>query len=180
MADEYDYQLWIYQCQKIIRQAQIKKKIRRKRIICALLCNELVIQRSKKKYTPKKFWIHPLFKLRREHGFFEAVFPTLSSYSEKIENYIRMIAIIIIVDVMIRIFFQTTVILIIFTDCLAHTTSENNFHFLNIKIIDYFFHIKNNLTKFYPNIFPTFIVSILNNVLLTSTKSSNSAIAFAF
>ncbi|XP_044588533.1 putative nuclease HARBI1 [Cotesia glomerata] len=93
MADEYDYQLWIYQCQKIIRQAQIKKKIRRKRIICALLCNEIVIQRSKKKYTPKKFWIHPLFKLRREHGFFEAVFPTLSSYSEKIENYIRMTAV---------------------------------------------------------------------------------------
>ncbi|CAG5079591.1 Protein of unknown function [Cotesia congregata] len=93
MASEYDYQLWIYKCQKIIHQAQIKKKIRRKRIICALLCNEMVIQICKRKYTPKKFWIHPLFKLRREHGFFEAVFPTLSSYSEKIENYIRMTAV---------------------------------------------------------------------------------------
>ncbi|XP_048515810.1 protein ALP1-like isoform X2 [Athalia rosae] len=40
----------------------------------------------------KRFWVHPLYEFRREHGFFEAVFPTLSSYPEKFENYIRMSA----------------------------------------------------------------------------------------
>lgn len=85
-----DYQMWIYQCQKIIRQAQINS-LRRKRILMTLIVNDFAIQ-NKKKYNKKRFWVHPLYKLRREHGFFEAVFPTLHSFPEKFENYIRMSA----------------------------------------------------------------------------------------
>ncbi|CAG5075573.1 Protein of unknown function [Cotesia congregata] len=69
MSGEYDYQMWIYQCQKINREAQIKR-LRRNRM--------------------KRFWAHLLHKLQREHGFFKTVFPTLCSYSEKFENYIRI------------------------------------------------------------------------------------------
>lgn len=91
MSATYEYQQWIHQCCEIIRQAEIDK-IRRKRILLALISNEIYLQLRKKKYAKKRFWVHPIFKLRSEHGFFEAVFPTLSSYSDKFENYFRMSA----------------------------------------------------------------------------------------
>lgn len=91
MSSEYDYQMWIYRCQKIIRQAQINR-LRRNRILLTLILNDIAIQKKKNKYKKKRFWVHPFYKLRREHGFFEAVFPTLSSFPEKFENYIRMSA----------------------------------------------------------------------------------------
>ncbi|XP_053597638.1 uncharacterized protein LOC103578317, partial [Microplitis demolitor] len=47
---------------------------------------------TKNKYKKKRFWVHPLYELRRENGFFEAEFPILSSFPEKFENYIRMSA----------------------------------------------------------------------------------------
>ncbi|CAD6216118.1 GSCOCG00004334001-RA-CDS [Cotesia congregata] len=85
MSGEYDYQMWIYQCQKINREAQIKR-LRRNRVINY----DIAIHNRKKKYKMKRFWAHLLHKLQREHGFFKTVFPTLCSYSEKFENYIRI------------------------------------------------------------------------------------------
>lgn len=89
MSNINKYQKWIYECQQIIRNAEIRK-IRRKRVLAALAANEIVRLKNKKKKCRKRFWIHPLLKLRTEHGFFEAVFPTLSSYADKFENYLRM------------------------------------------------------------------------------------------
>lgn len=91
MSSEYEYEMWAYQCKHIIRQAQINR-LRRNRILLTLVLNDIAIHKKKNKYKKKRFWVHPLYKLREEHGFFEAVFPTLLSFPEKLENYIRMSA----------------------------------------------------------------------------------------
>ncbi|KAG8041667.1 hypothetical protein G9C98_002960 [Cotesia typhae] len=88
MSSVIKYQKWIYECQQLIYEAEIRK-IRRKRILVALVLNEILMCKNKKN-SKKQFWIHPLFKLRSDHGFFEAVFPTLSTHSYKFENYIRI------------------------------------------------------------------------------------------
>lgn len=92
MAGTYKYQMSVYECQKVIRQNEITK-IRQKRILATLLCNEISLQTARNRnYSKKRFWVHPIFKLRDKHGFFGVVFPTLSSYSDKFENYFRMSA----------------------------------------------------------------------------------------
>lgn len=89
MAFVEKYQKWVDQCQQIAHRARIQK-VRRKRVLTALVVNDILLRKKKKECSPKRFWVHPLYKLRIEHGFFEAVFPTLSSYADKFENYLRM------------------------------------------------------------------------------------------
>lgn len=45
---------------------------------------------EKRAYRKKRFWIHPVFQLRNLHGFYEAIFPTLSSYENKFQHYFRL------------------------------------------------------------------------------------------
>lgn len=87
MFANYQYQIWVYECQKLIQERKIAK-MKKKRILAALFLNEVGL--FKRNYTKKRYWIHPLFKLRDVHGFIEAIFPTLLSFPEKFENYFRM------------------------------------------------------------------------------------------
>ncbi|XP_044593967.1 protein ALP1-like [Cotesia glomerata] len=87
MFTNYQHQIWVYECQKLIQERKIAK-MKKKRILAALFLNEVGV--FKRNYTKKRYWIHPLFKLRDVHGFIEAIFPTLLSFPEKFENYFRM------------------------------------------------------------------------------------------
>lgn len=55
MSATHKYQLWIHQCQEVIWQAQMKK-IRQKRLLAALVRNEISLQLKKKKIMPKNFF----------------------------------------------------------------------------------------------------------------------------
>lgn len=44
----------------------------------------------KKKYEKRRYWTHPLWQLRTDHGFYEAIFPTICNFPEKFENYFRV------------------------------------------------------------------------------------------
>ncbi|XP_071642980.1 uncharacterized protein [Temnothorax longispinosus] len=89
MSSVYKYQAWITQCQKIIDEAR-KQKTWRKRVGAALIINEIMRLKKKRAYKKKRFWVHPFFQLRHIHGFYEALFPTLSLYGDKFQNYLRV------------------------------------------------------------------------------------------
>ncbi|KAH0567767.1 hypothetical protein KQX54_013467 [Cotesia glomerata] len=83
MSANYQYQIWIYECQKLIQERKIAE-MRKKRILAALFLNEVGL--FKRNYTKKRYWVHPLFKLRYDHGFSKAIFPTLFIISGKIRK----------------------------------------------------------------------------------------------
>lgn len=82
-------QTWVNQCNALIRKVQERRsRLRCVAIVCAL--NELEAQSKKPLRKKKRFWVHPILQLRKDHGFYEAIFPTLSLHEDKFKNYFRM------------------------------------------------------------------------------------------
>lgn len=81
----FAYRKWLYDCQVKINRYNLT--VKKKKI---LLASALVSVISKRKYEKKKFWVHPLLKLRCNHGFYEAIYPTLCLYDNLFKNYMRM------------------------------------------------------------------------------------------
>ncbi|XP_029170002.1 putative nuclease HARBI1 [Nylanderia fulva] len=78
---------WITECAKIINNHNMRE--RRKRLAISAVIFYL-IEKRKRPYTRKEFWINPLFQMRREHGFYNAILPTVSQQISTFRNYFRM------------------------------------------------------------------------------------------
>lgn len=82
------YNTWLAECQK--NSAQVRQHRLLRHALLAVILNEKSQEKEKKKYERKRYWVHPIYQLRREHGFYHAIFPTLSLEGIKFKNYFRM------------------------------------------------------------------------------------------
>lgn len=76
--------VWLKECAEKLAEQNEK----RKQILAALLINEVCKQ--KRSYRRKRFWIHPVFTKRRDHGFYHAIFPVIALEESRFRNYFRM------------------------------------------------------------------------------------------
>lgn len=81
------YHEWWNEYQLAIRK---KEKRRRKQLagLVAIIAYRLFIK--KRAYSQKRFWVNPLFTLRSQFGFYEAIFPTLANIDVNFRDYMRM------------------------------------------------------------------------------------------
>ncbi|KYN06577.1 Putative nuclease HARBI1 [Cyphomyrmex costatus] len=47
-------------------------------------------KKGKKNYRKKRYWVHPIFKERYNHGFYHAIFPVITLEETRFRNYFRM------------------------------------------------------------------------------------------
>lgn len=87
MLYEERFREWTYQLAAIIHNKNEEER-RRNKLIIACLIDECT--KFKKKSKKKRFWIDPLFEGRRQHEFYYASVPRLTS--EKFQNYYRLTA----------------------------------------------------------------------------------------
>lgn len=84
---------WLTEVATIMNKKN-EKELEENAIITAAVIEEMSEREKRKnkkrKYKKKRFWVHPIFKLRCAHGFYHAVFPTLSMHEPKFMNYMRM------------------------------------------------------------------------------------------
>lgn len=85
------YYEWQRECLKIINlKRRLKKK--KRQMICIAVIHELE-KMEKRQYTKKRYWVAPLFKNRKMHGFYHAIFPNIILEDSTFRNYFRMTAI---------------------------------------------------------------------------------------
>lgn len=84
------YNTWVAEYNRALMQARRNRQ--RKRLLVAVAAHVISKEKEKKKYERKKFWVHPIYQLRKGHGFYHAIFPTLCLEEIKFRNYFRMTA----------------------------------------------------------------------------------------
>lgn len=81
------------QIQSLFNYVQInnyyQENIRKRKVIAV---TAVLLKIKKRKYSPKKYWVAPIFQVRKEHGFFYAVLSKLILEDLRFHNYIRMSA----------------------------------------------------------------------------------------
>lgn len=90
MSDKYIQ--WCYETQVMLNERREKQLKKRRKAVAAVI-TILIAQLEKLKrrdYTKKRFWVNPLYALRDQCGFYEAIFPTLSTLDDNFRNYMRM------------------------------------------------------------------------------------------
>lgn len=88
MSHKNKYYKWLNNCINIINENNIKEK-RRRLAVFLTICSYLE-KKKKRSYAEKRFWVGPLFRLRDEHGFYNAILPTISQQISTFRNYFRM------------------------------------------------------------------------------------------
>lgn len=56
----------------------------------SVIATLLLLLNDKRKRQEKKYWVSSIFKMRKQHGFFHAIFPVLKLDTEKFQNYLRL------------------------------------------------------------------------------------------
>lgn len=87
------YHEWMAECMEIIKEEDDEEEFDNMLLALAMARETQKPKRTKRIYTKKRFWIHPIFRLRNQHGFYHAIFPTLSRHEPKFQNYMRMSAV---------------------------------------------------------------------------------------
>lgn len=96
MSDEYDawskhlvwytrYLNYQFECAQIIAQ-QCNNAHKQKLAHVA----EYILKKKKRNYSKKRFWVSPICSQREQHGFFEAILPSLQLEDLGFYNYFRM------------------------------------------------------------------------------------------
>ncbi|KYN19347.1 hypothetical protein ALC57_08320, partial [Trachymyrmex cornetzi] len=78
------YKKWLQECKTMIEDNE-----RSKQVLVALSINELQ-KKGKKNYRKKRYWEHPIFKERYNHGFYHEIFPVITLEETRFRNYFRM------------------------------------------------------------------------------------------
>ncbi|XP_011858353.1 PREDICTED: uncharacterized protein LOC105555915 [Vollenhovia emeryi] len=89
MVRSHSVEKWVAECKQIMEKEKRKRTLR-KRLLMVFVCDQIIKLNAKRNYRQKRFWVHPLFQLRRYHGFYEAIFPTLSLFGDKFHDYLRI------------------------------------------------------------------------------------------
>ncbi|KYN07827.1 hypothetical protein ALC62_01200, partial [Cyphomyrmex costatus] len=79
------YYKWLINCKNIIND-NIKE--RQRKLTTFTICS--CLEKKKRSYTNKRFWVNPLFELRKKHGFYNVLLPTISRQISTFRNYFRM------------------------------------------------------------------------------------------
>lgn len=86
----YEQRKWYYERQILAYTAK-RRKNKIKAALVLLLGYEAEMLFTNRPYTKKRYWEHPIYKLRNQHGFYKAILSTLSiKDDEKFLAYIRM------------------------------------------------------------------------------------------
>ncbi|KYM96698.1 hypothetical protein ALC62_12646 [Cyphomyrmex costatus] len=92
MAFIQKYRAWVTERARQVNNAEEEQLLND--ILIFVITHEILRINSEEKkkriYKKKRFWVHPVFKLRNRHGFYHAIYPTLSRYEPKFKNYMRM------------------------------------------------------------------------------------------
>ncbi|XP_036149249.1 uncharacterized protein LOC118647808 [Monomorium pharaonis] len=91
MAYKQKYRAWMTDPARQVNNAQEEQLLND--MLLVVIMHEILRMNSKKRkriYKKKRFWVHPIFRLRDKHGFYQAIYPTLSRYEPKFQNYMRM------------------------------------------------------------------------------------------
>jgi len=84
MTYRQKYRAWMTERARQINNAQEEQLLND--ILLVVIIYEMLRMNSEQKkriYKKKRFWVHPIFKLRDKYGFYEAIYPTLSRYEKK-------------------------------------------------------------------------------------------------
>lgn len=79
------YHKWQIECHKIIKLRKQKRLL----AVTALIAY-LKNKNENKVRQNKRYWVHPLWKLREEHGFYHVIFPVVCLEESRMKNYFRM------------------------------------------------------------------------------------------
>lgn len=91
MAYRQKYRAWMTERARQMNNAREEQLLND--ILLVVIVHEILRMNSEKKkriYKKRRFWIHPIFRLRDKYGFYQAIYPTLSRYEPKFQNYMRM------------------------------------------------------------------------------------------
>lgn len=81
------YNQWWHETRKrVYKQRMAKKKLL---LVVLILVGEFLMYK-KRDYSTKQYWVNPVLQLRKKHGFYEAVYPTLFVCDKIFQNYMRM------------------------------------------------------------------------------------------
>lgn len=80
------YNKWLSECAKILSE----RNQQRKKLLAAVLINELGEKRKRRNYRKKRYWVNPIFMERYNHGFYHAIFPVIILEEARFRNYFRM------------------------------------------------------------------------------------------
>ncbi|XP_025270316.1 uncharacterized protein LOC105254128 [Camponotus floridanus] len=88
MAYRQKYHAWVTERARQMNNArgQLLNDI----LLVAIVHEILNSEKKKRIYKKRRFWVHPIFRLRDKYGFYQAIYPTLSRYEPKFQNYMRM------------------------------------------------------------------------------------------
>jgi len=91
MAYRQKYRAWMTERARQMNNAREEQLLND--ILLVVIVHEILRMNSEKKkriYKKRRFWVHPIFRLRDKYGFYQAIYPTLSRYESKFQNYMRM------------------------------------------------------------------------------------------
>lgn len=90
MSFNQRYYEWQRECLKIINLKR-REKNKKRLMVCVTVIHEWE-KIQKRHYTKNRYWVAPLFKDRKLHGFYHAIFPNIIFEDSTFRNYFRMTA----------------------------------------------------------------------------------------
>lgn len=77
----------LHACRPVI-SLKIRQKLLKKLVVAVTIY--LLTTEPKRTYSVKRFWVNPIFALRKKNGFYHTTFQVMLQQEEDFRNYLRM------------------------------------------------------------------------------------------